>query len=141
MTVVYSESGVRMATPQQRLTNNSSSPVAEAYMSDENQQLVYGAVVREVYKRTSGNITMGPMPTADMQAIMLQAMDDRLGLRELNQRAFDYALRLSMNNIASYLGYLRHISDTTGHRQNDVSSILRPASTREYNETPGRPIM
>ena len=141
MTVFYSDSGVSMSSQQQRLTHNSSSPVAAAYMSDENQRLLYAALVREVHKQTNGNVTMGPMPLADMQAIMLQAMDDRLSLKELNERAFNYALRLSMNNIASYLGYLRHISDTNGHRQNDVSSILRPANTREFKETPGREML
>lgn len=141
MTVFYSGSGVRMSTPQQRLTHNSSSPVAAAYMSEENQRLLYGALVSEVHKLTNGFVTMGPMPHADMQAIMLQALDDRLGLKEQNERAFEYALRLAMNNVASYLGYLRHISDTNGHRQNDVSSILRPVNTREYKETPGREML
>lgn len=130
----HTMSGIHVATQEQRLTHGSQSPAAKAYLSIENRELLYNAVVREVYKRTSGNVTMGPRPDQDLQAIMLNVLDDRLTLRELNQRAFNEAVVISMNNIASYLGYLRDINDKDQHSRNDVSSILRPADTRSYKE-------
>lgn len=127
-------SGIYVATQEQRLAHGSQSEAAKAYLSAENRELLYSSVVREVYKRTSGNVTMGPRPDQDLQAIMLNVLDDRLTLRELNQRAFDQAVIISMNNIASYLGYLRDINDKDQHSRNDVSSILRPTDTRTYKE-------
>jgi hypothetical protein len=109
-------------------------------MSDENRKLLYQSIVREVYRRTSGNIVMGPRPDQDLQAIMLNVLDPRLTLKELNQRAFNEAVLICMNNIASYLGYLRDISDKDQHSRNDVSSILRPTDTRTYKEMPMRSV-
>lgn len=137
----YSASGIHMATAQQRLTNNSSSPVAAAYMSEENQHLLYRSIVRQVYKLTAGNVTMGPISLPDMQAIMLTVMDDRLSLAELNKKAMAYAVQIAMNNIASYLGYLRQISANSSGERTDLASVLRPRDTRSYKELPGRTII
>jgi hypothetical protein len=131
-------SGIHVGTQEQRLAHGSQSEAAKAYLSAENRELLYSSVVREVYKRTSGNVTMGPRPDQDLQAIMLNVLDNRLTLRELNQRAFDQAVIISMNNIASYLGYLRDINDKDQHSRNDVSSILRPTDTRTYKENLSR---
>ena len=131
-------SGIHVATQEQRLAHGSQSEAAKVYLSAQNRELLYNSVVREVYKRTSGNVTMGPRPDQDLQAIMLNVLDDRLTLRELNQRAFDQAVIISMNNIASYLGYLRDINDKDQHSRNDISSILRPADTRTYKENAPR---
>ena len=102
--------GVHVATQEQRLAHGSQSASAKAYLSIENRELLYNAVVREVYKRTLGNVTMGPRPDQDLQAIMLNVLDDRLTLRELNQRAFNETVVISMNNI--YLKKTYHSQKT-----------------------------
>lgn len=134
----YTLNGIHVATPGQRLTQGSQAEVAKAYMSDQNRTLLYGAVVKEVYRRTNGNITLGPQPDQDLQAIMLNCLDVRLSLKELNMRAFEECVKIVMNNVASYLGYLRHISDKDQHQQNDVTAILRPANTRSFKEAAER---
>lgn len=116
----------------ERLANGSASASVNAFLSDENQDLLYRSVRSYVYERTGGRVRIGPRPEADVLAVMCRHINDRHSLREMNDAAFLSLKTIVLNNVAGYLSYLNGISESRG----DALSFLRPTDTRTYRETP-----
>ena len=125
---------MQLSTRHERLAHNLESPHVEKFMSTENMSYIHTAIINSVYKATNGKVKIDKQSDQDLRIIMIRIIDSRMTLEELNNAVIQKSTSIILNNISSYLSYMKGI-DSSGQHITDA-----PQSTRSFSQAPERAV-
>jgi hypothetical protein len=139
---------VEMAPQWSRFIGNKESDVASAFFSKENKSRIHRMIIKAVYDRTEGQISLSQQSDSEVHVVMVRTIQSEynlhLGIRQLNQQVVRFCADNIMQNIGFYMQYLRDMNEGPKRTEYDrlragegdgADILLRPRNTRESRET------
>ena len=124
-----------------RIIGNKDNPVANVFFSNENKSRLHRLIIRGVYDRTDGQVSLSQQSDTELHMIMVKTIQSEynvyLDIKELN---VGFCVNNIIQNIGFYMQYLRDVNEGPNKtnydklRNNDegvIDAVIgRPVNTR-----------
>ena len=121
-----------MELPSQsaRYIGNKNDPNVEQFLSQNNVDYLQNAVIRSVYKETSGNIAIGKQSEQELRLIMIQTLQSEYNQRpfgEMNTIVVNKCKDIILRNVGMYVRYMNDMNK-------NPTSLQIPQGSRDSRE-------
>ena len=141
---------VTMAPQWSRFIGNKDNPVAYVFFSKENKSRLHRLIIRAVYDKTDGQVSLGQQSDSELQMVMVRIIQSEynvyLNIKELNKLVVSFCVQNIIQNIGFYMQYLRDMNEGPNKTNYDklrnhnngegyIDAIGMPVNTRDSKES------